>query len=104
MPGPEDESTELFNYDRFLLDDVAIPSVSEPQTLETSASDPPLRSILDRPPTPFSTRVHRPRPTLSLLPLLHWVQSFVFNPFLEETHSKIFQQEIYVYPNELKWR
>lgn len=57
MTGPEDETTELSDYDRFLLDEAVIPSVSKPHTLGTSVSDPTLRNISDQPPTSFTSRM-----------------------------------------------
>ena len=70
---------------------------------QTHASDPPFRSVADRPPTPFATRPSRQRSTRSPLPPLQRVQTFVFTPFLEETYSRLFRREIYVYPDELKY-
>jgi hypothetical protein len=95
--------TGLPDFDRFIMGEAGTASTSEPTTTETSASDPPLRGVADRPPTPFATRPSRQRPTRLPLPPLQRVQTFVFTPFLEETYSSLFRREIYVYPDELKY-
>ena len=91
------------DFDRFIMGEVVAPSTSEPPTTETPAFNPPLRSVVDRPPTPFATCPRRRRPTLPPLPPLQFVQALVFTPFLEESHSRIFRWKIYVYMDELKY-
>ena len=95
--------TGLPDFDRFIMGEDGTTSTSEPTTTEMPASDPPLRSVADRPPTPFGTLPSGQRSTLPPLPPLQWVQTFVFTPFLEETYSSISRREIYAYPNELKY-
>jgi hypothetical protein len=95
--------TGLPDFDRFIMGEITAPATSEPQTTEISTSEPPLRSVRDRPPTPFAMRPRRRRPTLPPLPTLQFIQSMVLTPFLEESHSRIFRREIYDYPDELKY-
>ena len=116
MSGPEEEIVDLFDYDRYLMGEAptapfvtlpgsepsgSISSASEPHISEFSVSEPSFRSVHDRPATPFARPTDcrsRPAP-----PPLHWVQSFLFATFLEESHSKIFQCELFVCGNELKY-
>ena len=46
--------TGLPDFDRFIMGEASTASTSELTTTEMSASDPPLRSVADRPPTPFT--------------------------------------------------
>ena len=96
----EDEISDLDDYDHFLLDETpttpfialsgsmlrgSVPSASKPLVFESSNSMPPFRNLSDRPPTAFDA------PTVEhvspIPPPLRWEQTFLFTPFLEETHS-----------------
>ena len=65
--------TGLPDFNRFILGEAGTASTSEPTTTEFPASDPPLRSVVDRPLTPFAAHPSRQRPTRSPLPPLQRV-------------------------------